>query len=139
MKLVIDASVALKWVLDEPDRSAADALLDDDLIAPALWLIEAGNALWTRARRGELSGLEAVAMLDELRSAPVGISPIEIDMTAALDLAIQLNHPVYDCLYLALAMREGVQVVTADRKFYAVAQRHPIAASAVRLLAAPAP
>ena len=115
MKRVVDASVALKWVLDEPDRNAADALLDDDLIAPALWLVEAGNALWARVRRGDLSGPEAVAMLDELRSAPVGTSPIESDMTAALDLAILLDHPVHDCLYLALALREGVQVVTAQR------------------------
>ena len=48
MSVVIDASVALKWVFDEPDSEAAEALRNEELIAPALWLAEAGNALWRR-------------------------------------------------------------------------------------------
>jgi predicted nucleic acid-binding protein len=48
--IVIDASVAVKWVVREPDSDAADALLDDiELIAPVLWLAEAANVLWRRA------------------------------------------------------------------------------------------
>ncbi len=133
MKRVIDASVALKWVLDEPGRAAADTLLDDELIAPDLWLVEAANALWKRAGRGDISVQEAGAMLAELRNAPV--SSVVVDLSAAMDLALELKHPVYDCLYLAAAIREDSHVVTADRRFYAVTRGAPDLADRVRLLA----
>ena len=134
MKQVVDASVALKWVLDEPGKEAADILLDGDLLAPSLWLIEAANALWKRSQRGELRAGEAAAMLAELRNAPVTTVPIETDVAAALDIAARLGHPVYDCLYLALALREGAEVVTADRRFVAAAAKDPELAGRVRLL-----
>ena len=135
MTLVIDASVALKWVLDEPGRDAADALLEEDLIAPALWLLEAANALWRRTQRGEITAEEAKARLTELYNAPVTTVAIEDDLPAAAGLAQVLGHPVYDCLYLAVALRENTQVVTADGRFHAVVQRSPALAHAVRLLA----
>ncbi len=69
MSVVIDASVALKWVLGETDSDAADALFDrdEDLIAPALWLAEAANALWRRARTGEVSSDQVNVRFSELR------------------------------------------------------------------------
>ena len=51
-------------------------------------------------------------------------------------LAIQLSHPVYDCMYLALALRRRMQVVSADRRFVSVVRRHPQFSTAVVLLAA---
>jgi predicted nucleic acid-binding protein len=132
--LVVDASVALKWVLAEPGQDAADALLDEDLIAPSLWLLEAANALWRRSLRGELSAGEAEERLSELFNAPVTSIPIEDDLSMAAALAQRLGHPVYDCLYLALAVREQTQVVTADRRFWTIAQAAPDLAGRVRLL-----
>ncbi|HXU98933.1 MAG TPA: type II toxin-antitoxin system VapC family toxin, partial [Caulobacteraceae bacterium] len=117
MSVVIDASVALKWVLDEPGREAADALLEEELIAPSLWLLEAANALWRRAGRGEITAEGAKERLTELYNAPVTTTPIENDLPAAMNLALALGHPVYDCLYLALAIRENTHVVTADVRF----------------------
>ncbi len=134
MTLVVDASVALKWVLAEPGQDAADALLDEDLIAPSLWLLEAANALWRRNLRGELSAGEAEERLSELFNAPVTSIPIEDDLAMAAALAQRLGHPVYDCLYLALAVREETQVVTADRRFWTIAQAAPDLAGRVRLL-----
>jgi predicted nucleic acid-binding protein len=134
VSLVIDASVALKWVLAEPGQAAADALLDEDLIAPSLWLLEAANALWKRSRRGEISLEEANERLSELFNAPVTAIPIEDDLVEAALLAQRLGHPVYDCLYLALAVREQTQVVTADRRFWAIVQTAPDLAARVRLL-----
>jgi predicted nucleic acid-binding protein len=119
MTLVIDASVALKWVLDEADSEAADGLLDETLIAPSLWLVEAANALWRRRLRGEISQSGAQARLTALFDAPVTSLALEDDLAAALELAAQLRHPVYDCLYLAAALRHDVQVVTADARFLA--------------------
>ena len=136
MSVVIDASVALKWVLDEPGREAADALLDEELIAPALWLVEAANALWRRAQRGEISPEQARERLAELHNAPVATASLEGDVLAATDLAHALGHPVYDCLYLAMAIREDTYVVTADRRFHAVVDRSPTLKGRVLLLAA---
>ena len=59
MTIIVDASVALKWVLHEAGSEIADRLLDEELMAPSLWLVEAGNALWRRATRGELTAQEA--------------------------------------------------------------------------------
>jgi predicted nucleic acid-binding protein len=134
LSVVIDASVALKWVLDEPGKQAADALLDQELIAPALWLLEAANVLWKRAQRGEISAEGAAERLSELYNAPVTTVAIEDDLLAAADLANLLAHPVYDCLYLALAVREDTYVVTADRRFHSVVDKSPVLRGAVRLL-----
>ncbi len=136
MSVVIDASVALKWVLDEPGKDAADALLDEALIAPALWLLEAANALWRRTRRGEISGPEAQERLAALFTAPVTMIPIETDLLAAAELADELGHPVYDCLYLAAAIRENTYVVTADTRFHDRVGRSAEWSSRVRRLGA---
>jgi predicted nucleic acid-binding protein len=134
--IVVDASVALKWVLDEADSEAAVALLDETLVAPALWLIEAANALWRRSLRGELTEEQALARLLELLEAPVSTVAIEDDLVSAAHIANVLKHPVYDCLYLALALREGAEVVTADARFAAVVEQHPDFAGKVRRLTA---
>jgi predicted nucleic acid-binding protein len=134
VSVVIDASVALKWVLDEPGKEAADALLDEELIAPSLWLLEAANALWRRAQRGELTRDEARERLDALRQAPVTTSPIEDDLSVAAALANTLGHPVYDCLYLAMSIRENTFVITTDKRFHGVVDGSPAFRGAVRLL-----
>jgi predicted nucleic acid-binding protein len=118
---VIDASVALKWVLDEADGDAALELRRERLIAPVLWLAEAANALWRRVRMGELAAAGASARLAELYEAPVTSVPIEPLLDRALDVAITIRHPIYDCLYLALALQNDTYVVTADRRFAAIA------------------
>jgi predicted nucleic acid-binding protein len=69
--VVVDASVALKWVIEEPGSDAAVALRSESLIAPDLWLAEAANALWRRTRLGDLTPEEAVAYFVKLASAPV--------------------------------------------------------------------
>lgn len=134
MTIVIDASVALKWVLDEPGREAADALIDDDLAAPELWLVEAANALWRRIALGEITAGEALERLAELANAPVASLAMEPHLAAALRLASEIGHPVHDCVYLALALHYDTQVVTADRRFHAAAASVPAFADRVRLL-----
>lgn len=122
MTIVIDASVAVKWVLNEPRAAAAAALLAEELTAPEHWLAEAANALWRHVRLNELSAEEALLRIKELHSAPVAAVPIEADVVRALALGIELRHPVYDCLYLALAERQDTYVVTDDRRFFAAAR-----------------
>jgi predicted nucleic acid-binding protein len=133
VSVVVDASVALKWVLDEPGSVAAAALHDQQLIAPALWLVEAANALWRSVRLGQLTNDEAAERFAELLNAPVATLAIEPYVGQALDLATTIGHPVYDCLYLALAVHHQTYVVTADRRF-ASAANLPELSGRIRLL-----
>ena len=133
MTIVVDASVAVKWVVPEPGSEAAGALHGDELIAPSLWLVEAANALWRLVLQGELIAEQASARLVELASAPVTSLPIEPHLRVALQLGIELHHPIYDCLYLAVALHHDTQVVTADRCFVAAVGNSPHA-DRVRLL-----
>jgi len=133
VSIVIDASVAVKWVLNERGTDAALALRREQLVAPVLWLAEAANALWRHVRLGELTAEQALARMTELEKAPVASLGIEPDVSRALELATQSNHPVYDFIYLALAMRHSTHVVTDDRRFAAAAARLGLA-DQVRLL-----
>jgi predicted nucleic acid-binding protein len=136
--IVIDASVAVKWVLDEEDSDRAWALQNEELTAPSLWLMEAASTLWRRARNGEITGAEAAEFLADLEDGPIDTIPIEQDLAAALTLAHLLNHPPYDCLYLAAAVRLGALVVTSDRRFADAAVRGGLG-DRVRLLTDYAP
>ena len=57
--LVIDASVAMKWVIDEPGTQQALALRRHRLFAPDLLVAECADVLWKKVRRNELSAEEA--------------------------------------------------------------------------------
>jgi predicted nucleic acid-binding protein len=121
MSIVIDASVALKWVLIESGTEAALTLLSDELVAPELWLTEAANALWRHVRLGEASAAEALARIDELANAPVASISTAPYVRRALQIALEIRHPVYDCLYLALAEDQNTHVVTDDRRLFTAA------------------
>lgn len=133
MTIVVDASVAVQWVLPESASGAAVALRSEHLIAPALWLVEAANAIWKRHQRGEMAVEQAEARLAELTAAPVTSLPVEAYVATALKLGAVLRHPVYDCLYLAVAIRHETYVITADRRFAAIGGR-PDMTGLVRLL-----
>lgn len=138
MKLVVDASVAVKWVVEEEGSDAATALRKKELAAPALLLAECANALWAKARRDQLSSEEARECLDLLRAAPVTLVAMEELAPSALDLALELQQTVYDSLYLALGLKLDAPVVTADRRFAEGVARQPGYEGRVRLLE-PAP
>ena len=132
--IVVDASVALKWVMPEEDSSAARTLQQSELAAPDLWIIEVANALWRRVIQEDLSQKEAARRLVWLRRAPVRQIPASDLIEDAFRIATELKHPVYDCIYLAAALREDAKVVTADVRFTNAARAHPRYASHIRLL-----
>ena len=129
MALVVDASVGLKWALDEPDSHLAQTLTGsgETLLMPDFWLNEACNVLWLQVRRRLLSpaeaheGLELLrALVDPTPTAGLGLH----DVALAIGLAIE--HSTYDTLYVAFAVATGADaVVTADRGFVRAMQRHP--------------
>lgn len=120
MTLVVDASVAVKWYLAEQGSEAARALVEqeDFLFAPDLLYPELANVLWKRRRKGEIEAEQARAALADLPETLQLIAPSAPVIDEALALAIDLDHPVYDCLYLAMALRWDCKLVTADRRFH---------------------
>jgi predicted nucleic acid-binding protein len=133
--IVVDASVALKWVVTEPQSDLADGLVERfDLLAPELLTLECCNALWARVRRREMTGMEARVSLEKLSAVPLALTADHMLAPAAMSLAIDLDHPAYDCAYLALAIDRAALVVTADRRFALSVRRHPFLADRIRLL-----
>jgi predicted nucleic acid-binding protein len=117
--LVVDASVALKWVLPEEDSELAEALLDcgATLRAPAFVFVELANALWFQMRAGKLDAAEAAGCMRDLREAPLQLWDGEEPLPSTLEWAERLDHAVYDCAYLALALHLDGTYVTADRRY----------------------
>lgn len=116
---VIDTSVAIKWIIDEEGSDKADFLRGSDMVAPALLRIEAANVLRTIAARKALSDAHALELFFFLQTAPVTIVDAnEILERRALELALELRHPVYDCVYLALAEQLDRKLITADHRFF---------------------
>jgi predicted nucleic acid-binding protein len=120
--LVVDTCVAVKWVVPESgagiesDTDIALTLLGRGLVAPDCILAEFANALWKKVCRAEIpadQAREAVAILPEL----VTLLPSSAFIAPALELALTLNHPVHDCVFLATALQMEIPLITADMKF----------------------
>jgi predicted nucleic acid-binding protein len=113
--LVIDASIAVKWVVEEEGSEEALRLLGRSrLIAPELLVAECANILWKKVRRNELSSEEALLAARLLQSSDLELTSTRSLMEPATQIAIELDHPAYDCVYLALAAERDCAFVTAD-------------------------
>jgi predicted nucleic acid-binding protein len=135
--LVVDCSVAAKWVLPEPDRDRAMRLLEAQqaaqihLIAPDLLLAEFASLLAKRHRRKQLSGRQAALAYRLIEDCPVRLYDLRPRAGLALALAIDYDLSLWDSLYVALAVEHGCPVVTADQRLFRRGKRrHP----AIRLL-----
>ena len=121
-RLVMDCSVCIKWYVPEPGADAARALLTSDaeqLLAPDLIIAELGNVLWKRQRNGTLSLAEARRMVDLIADPavfPLIVVPAAMLLPLALVIAAECDRTVYDALYVALAVVENAQLVTADHR-----------------------
>jgi predicted nucleic acid-binding protein len=121
MTLVVDASIAVLWILKQ--EHSADALAvkaEAPLIAPSLIAAEIGSAIWKAVRRGDVSNSDGLIAVRDALLPFEALVPIEDLRMRALELAVALDHPIYDCFYLALAERERAPLVTADRRLLAV-------------------
>jgi predicted nucleic acid-binding protein len=113
--VVIDASVAVKWVVEEDGTAEALTLRRGRrLIAPDLLIAECANILWKKVRRRELSRDEALLAARLLQGSDIELVPARASLEAATRLAIDLDHPAYDCLYLVVAINRDCPFITAD-------------------------
>lgn len=135
MKLVVDASIAMKWLVPESLHEEAMALLEvgSAFLAPDLIVAEVGNALWKKVQRGEITAATAErAVLAVCSGFPV-LHRSTAFAPRALQIALQLRHPIYDCLYLACAEVAEATMVTEDRRFHAVAAKSSLGIEVKRL------
>lgn len=126
---VVDASVAAKWFLPEPNAAAALRLLDGRhrLAAPDLIRAEFGNIVWKLHAHGALDTNEASEMIEHFLSMPLEIHDSTYLLAPAQEIAIATKRTVYDSLYLALAVELGGTVVTADERWGNILQGSPFA------------
>lgn len=128
MKYVLDSSVALKWVLPEPDVSKAVQLRDDyhngvhELLAPDIFPVETLHALTKAERRQRIAPANGWTLWQSLLAdAPAMHSHLSL-LGRAYQIASAARIGVYDCLYVALAEQEGCELITADGRLVASLQ-----------------
>jgi predicted nucleic acid-binding protein len=122
---VLDASAAVRLILADPAAADLAELVGGAalVLAPELMLTELANTLWKLQRANRLNNLDPQELLAEARELVDRLEPDRHLQAEALALACHLNHPVYDCLYLAQARREAASLISSDRRLNALAER----------------
>lgn len=118
-RYVVDASVVAKWFIPEDHSEIALRLLNgNELLAPDLLYAEFGNILWKKRRRGELHVEQLLKAVAGLCAVPIRVEASSSIVVSAIEIACDLDRSVYDSLYLALAVAQNCELVTADRRLY---------------------
>ena len=123
--VVVDASMAAVWFTNEPDPRRAAQLLETEsmLLAPDLMAVEATNAWWKRLRRREMTLVDVERAVTRLLALDIVWIAAATLLKPAARLAAELGHPIYDCVYLALATSHAAVLATADERLRDRAQR----------------
>ena len=123
--MVVDCSVVVKWkILTEDHATAAEALLGDweqqgvDVLVPNHFPSEVISAFLRAARRGRLTMDEAREAIRDLLALPFVLCDVTLLADRAFTIAHQRQQRAYDCLYVALAEREGSELWTGDERLY---------------------
>jgi predicted nucleic acid-binding protein len=131
--IVADTSVLVKIVAPEPGSDIARSLRREEIVSPSIWIAEAANVFWRKARAREMEADDADQLFRILMNT---IQTIPMDGMAeqALALSFALDHPAYDCFFLRCAIERETFVVTSDARFASAVRRHRKWARHVRLL-----
>ena len=128
--VVVDASLAVKWFLEEEHSAESDAISQlwkergIHMVAPSNFAFEAANVFHRRVVQGEIDADDAVNLMRALLEIGVALFQTWDIHLRAIELASQLGQgAVYDAHYLALAESLGCEMWTADRRFYRSARR----------------
>jgi predicted nucleic acid-binding protein len=123
--MVIDASIGFKWVVPEEGSAEAVRLLENsNLLVPTLFHAEVGNALWKKVRRNEIAFEPLLPFFSNLPELVQTVAEAPFVARAA-ELAVELDHPIYDCVYLATAEALEDELLTADLRFLRVVADSP--------------
>ena len=114
---MLDASVAVTWLLDDERHPLADAarrrIVDGGAFVPQVWHLEVRNALLVAERRGRISPGGTTARLKSLKELPI-YTDTEPDLETALELARRHRLEINDAMYLELAARRNEALATLD-------------------------
>jgi predicted nucleic acid-binding protein len=123
--LVADASVVVKCLVPESGSLHAIKLMRGPVppVAPEFVYAEVTNALWKNVRRGLVGPATVAHAVHALLGMSLETIALEALTSAAFDLAVAHNHPVYDCYYLAAAIQNDATLATAEERLYDLAQR----------------
>lgn len=138
--VVVDASVVAKLALPEAGSVDADGLAAErrPLIAPELVYAECANVFWKHARREGLGSQEVDGLLEDLMSLNLLSVPLRTLSPLALHLALELQHSVYDCYYLAAAIVNDCELATADKHLAELAREVGLGDRVILIGASPA-
>lgn len=128
--IVLDASVAVQWFVAETGSAQARQLLNDrqgSIAIPDIFVVEVAATLVREANANKADGDYYRGVLGQLliliERGALHLHPMPPDqIVAAGHLAIDLGHPLKDCIYLALAMALDGELITADARFAAKAR-----------------
>ena len=121
MEMLIDASIVMATLLNEPEKPTIVTLTTgQDLAAPAVLPYEIGNALSSLARRGRLTAEQVNKGYSLFTGIPIRL--LEPDMNKSLRLAAEFSIFAYDAYYLETAVRHNFPLLTLDRQMLRLAE-----------------
>lgn len=121
---MVDASVAVQWFAREPSSEASAALVEGSqpLVAPDIMPLEVANALWKKARHGDVPAGDLQPAVTRLLASDITLVPTLTLLERSVRLAVEISHPVYDCVYLVLAEERGAPLASLDERLRAAAR-----------------
>ena len=130
MKIVIDVSAAYSVIIGTPASEHFLSRLESatQVLAPDLFYSEAANTAWKFHHIEDLSPEESRLLVNRAVQLVDLFIPSEILWEKALDLACELSHPTYDCLYLVLARQQKATLLTNDKRLLKLAKAAGVAA-----------
>ncbi len=135
MRVTVDASVAVKWFVEEEGHREALTLTGPRIerYAPDLVLPECANVIWKKHRRGEIAPAQAFVDAVARMSEAIALLPGADLVRDAAEIALEAGHPVYDCFYIACAKLTDSILVTSDRRLPEIVSRWAPSVTAVTL------
>ena len=120
MKVVADTNTFMAVALDQPERRWLAAVTEGcSLVAPSVLPYEIGNALSALVKRKAIAGDKAPLVWDAVQEIPVEL--VQVDIRAALMLAVRFNLYAYDAYFLQCALDQRCPLLSLDKRVKRVA------------------
>jgi len=118
--IILDSSAALRCSLPQIDRAESDAfrsvVRENECVSPVLFLSEISNAVWKEVRFRELKKALAVEIISSISKMTTLHFEDDLLISTAFEIALDSEHPVYDCIYIAMGRHYNAPILTADKK-----------------------
>ena len=126
---VLDCSVTMAWCFDDESNAYTDAALKktsvEGAFVPSIWPLEIQNVLLVAERRDRIEQAQSARFLEVIGALPIHIDREHAEWPSGSLMAIarELKLSAYDSAYIELAMRQGTQLATLDKRLQKAAQK----------------